>query len=74
MWRIAAILFVGIILCSCASRWNMGDAIPQWLGGLPKNLPPRAGQPGYEEYMRRAREEAIPTEKKTDEKSSPEAQ
>ena len=68
MWRIAAILFVGIILCSCASGWNMGDVIPQWLGGPPKNLPPRAGQPGYEEYMRRVRE--IPAEKKTDEKSS----
>ena len=66
MWRIAAILFVGLILCSCASGWNMGDVIPHWLGGPPKNLPPRAGQPGYEEYMRRAREGTIPAEKKTD--------
>jgi hypothetical protein len=64
MLRIAAILFAGIILCSCASGWNMGDVIPHWLGGPPKNLPPRAGQPAYEEYMRRAREEAIPTDRR----------
>ena len=29
-----------------------GDYIPQWLGGLPSDVPPRPGTPQYEEYMR----------------------
>jgi hypothetical protein len=72
MWRIAAILFVGITLCSCSAGWNVGDMLPHWLGGLPKDVPPRRGQPGYEEYTRRAREGTAekPAEKKTDEELS----
>jgi len=73
MWRVAAILFVGIMLGSC-SGWHISDAIPTWLGGPPKNLPPRAGQPGYDEYMRSAREGSSPTTEKSDGKPSPETQ
>lgn len=31
---------------------GMGDFIPQWLGGLPADAPPRPGTPQYEEFMR----------------------
>jgi hypothetical protein len=29
-----------------------GDYIPQWLGGLPADAPPRPGTAKYEEYMK----------------------
>ena len=31
---------------------GMGDYIPQWLGGLPADAPPRPGTAKYEEFMR----------------------
>ena len=29
----------------------VGEAIPQWAGGLPKDVPPRRGTPEYDAYM-----------------------
>jgi len=37
---------------------NIGDYIPQWAGGPPKNLPPRPGTPEYDEFKRRIDAEA----------------
>jgi hypothetical protein len=31
---------------------GVGDYVPQWLGGLPPDAPPRPGTPKYDEYMR----------------------
>jgi hypothetical protein len=31
---------------------GIGDYIPQWLGGLPADAPPRPGTAKYEEFMR----------------------
>jgi len=31
---------------------GMGDYIPQWLGGLPADAPPRAGTAKYDAYMK----------------------
>jgi hypothetical protein len=31
---------------------GMGDYIPQWLGGLPADAPPRPGTAKYDEYMK----------------------
>ena len=31
---------------------GLGDYIPQWLGGLPADAPPRPGTPRYDEFMR----------------------
>ncbi len=31
---------------------GMGDAIPQWAGGLPRDAPPRPGTAEYEEFMK----------------------
>jgi hypothetical protein len=31
--------FAGTLVASCAPKGNIGDYIPQWAGGPPKNLP-----------------------------------
>jgi hypothetical protein len=31
---------------------GLGDYIPQWLGGLPADAPPRPGTAKYDEFMR----------------------
>jgi len=31
---------------------GMGDYIPQWLGGLPADAPPRPGTAKYDEFMK----------------------
>jgi hypothetical protein len=31
---------------------GMGDYMPQWLGGLPADAPPRPGTPKYDEWMK----------------------
>lgn len=40
-------------LGGCASGGYIGDHVPQWAGGLPKDLPPRPGTPEYEDYRNR---------------------
>src|ERR1700740_1724286 len=54
---IAALPRAGFALGGCASvneklSAGMGDYIPQWLGGLPADAPPRRGTPQYDEYMK----------------------
>ena len=53
---IAALALAGTILAGCSSVNErlgpvVGDAIPQWAGGLPKDVPPRRGTPEYDAYM-----------------------
>ena len=31
---------------------GVGDYVPQWLGGLPPDAPPRPGTAKYDEYMK----------------------
>ena len=31
---------------------GLGDYVPQWLGGLPADAPPRPGTARYDEFMR----------------------
>ena len=38
---------------------GMGDYIPQWLGGLPADAPPRPGTPKYDEYMKEREEKRL---------------
>jgi hypothetical protein len=43
---------------------GVGDALPQWAGGLPADAPPRPGTAKYDEFMRereRKRLEPAPT-------------
>ena len=42
------------MLASCASTGGnfIGDNLPEWAGGLPRDAPPRQGAPGYRAYLR----------------------
>ena len=53
---IAAFALAATILGGCSSINErlgpvVGEAIPQWAGGLPKDVPPRRGTPEYDAYM-----------------------
>lgn len=49
-----AVLCGALGLAGCSSVGpTIGDALPEWAGGLPKDAPPRPGTPEYEEYRRR---------------------
>jgi hypothetical protein len=53
---IAALALAATILGGCSSINErlapaVGEAIPQWAGGLPKDVPPRRGTPEYDAYM-----------------------
>ena len=66
---IAAFALAGTIVGGCSSINErlgpaVGEAIPQWAGGLPKDVPPRRGTPEYDAYMKeqeRKRLEPAPT-------------
>ncbi len=46
------VLLSGLALGSCASvSATVSDHWPTWAGGLPKDVPPRPGTPGYDEFM-----------------------
>jgi hypothetical protein len=63
-----AVALASLTLAGCSSvneRMGsvIGDALPTWAGGLPKDVPPRKGTPEYDAYMRereRARLEPAP--------------
>jgi hypothetical protein len=47
---------------------GLGDYIPQWLGGLPADAPPRPGTIKYDEFMReRDKKRLEPAEAQKDE-------
>jgi hypothetical protein len=47
---------------------GLGDYIPQWLGGLPADAPPRPGTVKYDEFMReRDKKRLEPAEAQKDE-------
>jgi|SRR5580658_1720354 hypothetical protein len=46
------VLLTGLALGSCASvSSTVSDHWPTWAGGMPKDVPPRPGAPGYEEFL-----------------------
>jgi hypothetical protein len=56
MIRLVALLLLGTALASCGTyQANVGkvvDMIPEWVGGLPKGVPPRPGTPEYEAHRK----------------------
>jgi hypothetical protein len=52
------LIIAGPVLGSCANGAGVGDYIPHWAGGLPKNAPPRPGTPEYDAYRQRLEAEA----------------
>jgi hypothetical protein len=46
------LLTCGLFLGSCSSVSSyVSDSWPTWAGGMPKDVPPRPGAPGYEEFL-----------------------
>jgi hypothetical protein len=50
--RTLVLFAIALSTASCAGGF-IGDHVPQWAGGLPKDLPPRPGSPNYQEYRDR---------------------
>ncbi len=48
-----AVVSLSLTLTGCSSLATfLADNIPQWAGGLPKDAPPRAGNPRYADYFK----------------------
>ncbi|MGB7098066.1 MAG: hypothetical protein WBD95_04760 [Xanthobacteraceae bacterium] len=46
-------LLIGLALGSCAPfAATVSDHWPTWAGGMPKDVPPRPGAPGYDEFLK----------------------
>src|ERR1700730_12446731 len=54
MPRLMALFVIASVLSSCTSA-GVGDYVPNWAGGLPKNAPPRPGTLEYDAYIKIAR-------------------
>ena len=49
----AAAVLLSLTLAGCSNFATfLADNIPQWAGGLPKDAPPRAGDPRYAGYFK----------------------
>jgi hypothetical protein len=61
---IVALCALGLSVSGCGQVNHsvshlMADAVPQWAGGLPDGLPPRPGEPGYDEFNRAQMERSL---------------
>jgi hypothetical protein len=46
------VLLTGLAVGSCAPfAATVSDNWPTWAGGMPKDVPPRPGAPGYDEFL-----------------------
>src|SRR5271156_5076756 len=49
---VAILLALGPMLGSCSGfAGNVADNWPRWAGGMPADVPPRPGAPGYNEFI-----------------------
>nr|WP_249779226.1 hypothetical protein [Bradyrhizobium sediminis] len=73
--HLAVVLAVALLACGlggCGSinerlAAGVSDAIPQWVGGLPRDAPPRPGTAEYDEFMReRERKRLMPAAERGD--------
>jgi hypothetical protein len=47
--------------CSTTTGGHIADSVPEFLGGMPPDVPPRRGSPDYEQWQaKRAQEAARP--------------
>src|SRR6266496_6103709 len=58
MTRVVALLMACVALASCSTTMEsisekVIDSTPAWMGGLPKDAPPRPGTPEYDEFRRK---------------------
>ena len=55
------IIATALAACSTTTGGQIADAVPQFLGGMPSDVPPRAGTPEYDRWQaERALEAARP--------------
>jgi hypothetical protein len=48
----AMVLGFGVLLGSCSDvSGYLADHWPHWAGGLPEDVPPRPGTPGYDDFI-----------------------
>jgi len=53
-FALALVIAVGFAVDACAPFANtVSDNWPTWAGGMPKDVPPRPGAPGYDEFLLR---------------------
>ena len=83
--RLAVLSALALLACSLGGCGTMnakladgmGDYIPQWLGGLPADAPPRPGTAKYDEFIKereRKRLEPAPPKDNAAATSTPSAQ
>ena len=56
IWIIRSLLLLSAVsmLTSCAPvSAVVADNVPTWMGGMPKDVPPRRGTPEYDEWMKK---------------------
>jgi hypothetical protein len=58
MARLIALVIAHTVLASCSGGGVVGDYLPQWAGGAPKNIPPRPGTPEYDAFRQKMDAEA----------------
>ena len=60
MRRLIALIIASTFLVSCSriSGGTVGDYAPEWLGGMPKGVPPRPGTPEYDAFKKAQQAEA----------------
>jgi len=56
---IASLLVAATVLGSCSSGGVIGDWLPHWAGGYPRNAPPRPGTKEYEEFVQRLQANSV---------------
>jgi len=48
----AIVLLIGMALASCTPISGfVSDHWPTWAGGMPNDIPPRPGAPGYDQFL-----------------------
>ena len=61
IWIIRSLLLLsaGLMLTACAPvSAVVADNVPTWIGGMPKDVPPRRGTPEYDAWMKKRAEDA----------------
>ncbi|HTZ37700.1 MAG TPA: hypothetical protein VMB84_16840 [Stellaceae bacterium] len=57
---LTAALLLSLALAACTGFANtVSDNWPTWAGGMPKDVPPRPGTPGYEEFIAHQQSRAV---------------
>jgi len=58
--KLALAALASMMVSACASDPSgaVADLVPMWLGGMPKDVPPRRGTPEYEAWQKKRAEDA----------------